>query len=160
MVSEADAAFLLERHEVDHHIGLVVADGDGDIALMDDTQGNGGIGRPRPYLLDVWDTEDDEHPTVVVLITGTLVGIADVRHKIVGDVELLFQLVLVVFCRTRHLYPTIGLPLRELGQSALGVPESLHCANPVLIHNSQCIMHNLAAKGLAALLAIPRHYKS
>ena len=75
MVGEPLAALLLERDEVDHHIRLVETDGDGDVALVDDTERYGGIWRTAPNLLDVGDTEDDEHPTVVVLITGTLVGI-------------------------------------------------------------------------------------
>ena len=62
--------------------------------------------------------------------------------------------VLVFFGGACHLYPAIRLPLCELGQSALGVPESLHCANPFFVREMV-----LAAKGLAALLAIPRLYK-
>ena len=111
MVGEALTPLLLERHKVDHHVRFVEADGDGDVALMDDTKRDGGLRCPRTYLLDVWDTEDDEHPAVVVLITGTLIGIADVRHEVVGDIELLFEFVLVFFGGACHLYPAIGLPL-------------------------------------------------
>ena len=135
MIGEAFAPFLLETDEVDHHVRLVETDGNGDITLVDDTEGYGGIRCPRPYLFHVRDTEDDEHPSVVVLITGTLVGIADVRHEIVGDIELLFEFALVVFGGACHLYPAIGLPLCELAQSAL------------------------AAKGLAALPLVPRLYE-
>ena len=95
MIRKALIALLLVRHEVDHHVRLVVADGNGDVALMDDTQRHSGIRRPRPYLLDIGDTEDDEHPAIVVFITGPLIGIADVRHEIIGNVELLFEFALV-----------------------------------------------------------------
>jgi hypothetical protein len=41
-----------------------------------------------------------------------------------------------------------------LGQSTLGIPECLHFANPFFVNEMV-----LAAKGLAALLAIPRLYE-
>ena len=44
VVSESYSSFLLVADEVYHHVCLVVADGDGDVAFMDDTQGQGGIG--------------------------------------------------------------------------------------------------------------------
>ena len=154
MIRKALAAFLLEREEVDHHVRFIETDGNRDIALMDNTEGHGGIRCSTADLLDIGNTQDDEHPTVIVLITGTLVGIADIRHEVIRDIELLFEFALVFFGGASHLYPAIGLPLCELGQSALGVPVSLHFANPFFV----CEMV-LAAKGLAALLAIPRLYE-
>ena len=45
----------------DSHIGFVIAYGDGNIALMDDTQRHGGVWGTAAYFLDIRDTEDDEH---------------------------------------------------------------------------------------------------
>ena len=133
VIDEAHAALLVERHEVEHHVGLVEADGDGHVALVNDTQRHGGVGRARAYLLHIGYAQDDEHPTVVVLVAGTLVGIADVTDEIVGNVEALFEFALIVLCRTRHLYPTVRLPLRQVGKIAGSVPVCLHFANPPLV---------------------------
>ena len=141
MISEALTSFLLEGEEVDHHVRLIITDGDGNIALMDDTKWHGSIRSTAADFLDIGNTQDNQHPSVVVLITGTLVGIADVRHEVIGDIELLFEFVLVFFGGACHLYPAIGLPLCELGQSAY----------PFFV--SEMV---LAAKGLAALSLIPR----
>ena len=130
MIGETHATLLLIRHKIDHHIGLVVADGDGDIALMDNSQRYRSIRCARAYLFHIGDTQNDEHPAVVIFITGTLICIADVREEVVGNIELLLQHLLVFFCRTRYLYPAIGLPLLELAQSTLSIPIGLHCANP------------------------------
>ncbi len=43
------------------------------------------------YLLDVRDTEDDEHPSVVVFVAGTLIGIADIRKEIIRNLKFIFQ---------------------------------------------------------------------
>ena len=130
IVGEALIAFLLEAHEVDHHVRLIVAHGDGDVAFVNDAQGHGGIGRAAAYLPDVGNAQDDEHPSVVVLIACPFVGIADVGDEIVGNAEPLFQLLLVFVGGTCYLYPAIGLPLIEHAEPTLGVPECLHCANP------------------------------
>ena len=111
IVREALAALLLVADEVDHHVGLEVADRDGDVALVDDAEGDGGVGRAGAYLLDVGDAEDDEHPAVVILIAGPLVGIGDVGEEIIGYLEPLLQFLLVLLRGTSDLYPAIGLPL-------------------------------------------------
>ena len=72
-------------------------------------------------------------------------SLLDIVNKTLGQQAEKFTL-LVFFCRTRHLYPTIGLPLIKLAEPSLGVPESLHCANPFLRYNNSFL-----AKGLAAL---------
>jgi len=113
IVGESLAALLLKAHEVDHHVRLVEAHRDGHVALVDDAQGHGGIGCAASYLLDVGDTEDDEHPSVVVLIAGTLVGIAHVAEKIVGYVEPFNQLSLVFICGAGNLNPAVGLPFGD-----------------------------------------------
>ena len=95
IVGESFATLLLETHEVDHHVGLIIANRDGDVTLVDDTKRYGGIWRAASDLLDVRDTENDEHPSVVVFITGTLIGIADIRKEIVGNLKFIFQQALV-----------------------------------------------------------------
>ena len=45
VVGEAFAPLLLITHEVYHHIRFIVAHRDGDIALVNDTQRDRGIGR-------------------------------------------------------------------------------------------------------------------
>ena len=128
IVGEPFAAFLLVGHEVNHHVRLVEADGDGHVALVYDAEGHGGVGRARPYLLHIGYAEDDEHPSVVILIAGPLVGIADVADEIIGDVELLFQFALVLIGGTSHLYPAVGLPLGYGLQALLNVPVCFHCS--------------------------------
>ena len=78
MIRKAHASFLLELDKVNHHIGLVVADRNGDVTLVNDAEGYGSIRRARAYLFNIRNTQDYQHPTVVVLVTGTLVGIADI----------------------------------------------------------------------------------
>ena len=78
IVGEAHAALLLVADEVDHHVRLVVAHGDGYVALVYDAKGHSGVGRAAAYLLHVGNAQDDEHPAVVVFIAGPFVGIADV----------------------------------------------------------------------------------
>ena len=78
---------------------------------MDDAEGDGGVGRAGAYLLDVGDAEDDEHPAVVILIAGPLVGIGDVGEEIIGYLEPLLQFLLVLLRGASDLYPAIGLPL-------------------------------------------------
>ena len=78
MVGESRSSFLLIAYEVYHHIGFVITDSDGYVAFVNDTQRNGGVWRSRTYFLDVWYAKNDEHPTVVVFVTGALVGVADV----------------------------------------------------------------------------------
>ena len=56
IIGESRTAFLMEAHEIDHHVRLVVAYRDGDIAFVDDTQRHGGIGRATSYFLDIGDT--------------------------------------------------------------------------------------------------------
>ena len=126
VIGESLAAFLLVTHEVDHHVGLIVAHGDGDVAFVDDTERHGGVGCARAYLLDVGYTEDNEHPAVVVLITGTLVGIADVGKKVVGYLETLLQHGPVLIGRTSHLNPAIGLPFLNGGEPFGSIPICLH----------------------------------
>ena len=133
VVDEACAAFLVERDEVEHHVRFVETDGDGDVALVDDAERHGGVGRARADFLDVGNTQDDEHPAVVVLVAGALVGVADVVDEIVGNLKALLEFALVFLCRTRHLYPTIRLPLADVGELAVCVPVSLHCANPLCL---------------------------
>ena len=126
IVDKSFTTFLLIAYEVEHHVCFIVTNGDGHVAFMDNTQWHSGIGRPGPYLLDIGNTEDNQHPTVVVLIAGTLIGIADIAYKIIRDVEFLFQLLPVFIGWTGDLYPTIWLPLLEWCQVAIGVPECLH----------------------------------
>ena len=114
MIGESLASLLLERNEVDHHVRLVEADGDGYVALMNDTERHSCIRGTRAYLFYVWDTQDDQCPSVVVFIAGPLIGIADIRKEIVGYFETLFQLLLVFFRWTRHLYPAARFPLGNL----------------------------------------------
>ena len=133
VVDEACAALLVEADEVEHHVRLVEADGDGDVALVDDAERHGGVGRARADFLDVGDAQDDEHPSVVVLVAGALVGVADVVDEIVGNLESFFEFALVFFCRTGHLNPTVRFPLLQVRQFAGCVPVSLHCANPLFL---------------------------
>ncbi len=128
IVGEALAPLLLVGHEVDHHVGLVEADRDGDVALVYDAEGHGGVGRARSDLLHIGYAEDDEHPSVVILIAGSLIGIADVAEEVIGDVELLFQFALVLVGGTSDLYPAVGLPLWYGLQALLNVPICFHCS--------------------------------
>ena len=84
--------------------------------------------RARPYLLDVGYTQDDEHPTVVVLIACALIGIADVAEEIIGYVELLFEFSLVLVGGACHLNPAVGLPFGNGFQGLFNVPICLHCS--------------------------------
>ena len=90
IVGEALSALLLERNEVEHHVGFEVAHRNGYVALVDNTQWHCCIRRAGTYFLYVGNTQDDEHPAVVVLVACTLVGIADVRNKIIWNVISLF----------------------------------------------------------------------
>lgn len=130
MVHKPIAALLLERDEVYHHVGLIVAHRDGDVALVNNTQRDGCIRGSGTYFLDKGDAQNDEHPAVIVFITGTLVGVADVGKEIVGNLEAFLEFALVFFCRTSHLYPAVRLPLIELTQSIGRIPVSLHLVNP------------------------------
>ena len=56
IVCESLVALLLIAYEVYHHVGFVVAHGDGYIALMDDAQWHGGIRRTASDFLYVRDT--------------------------------------------------------------------------------------------------------
>ena len=132
MVGESLASLLLEAQEINHHVGLVIAHCNGDITLVYYAEGHGSIGRSRPYLLDIGDTQDDEHPSIVIFITCTLVGIAHVGEKIVGDIKLLFEQFLIFVCWTGDLYPTVGLPLVYHLQPTGSIPICSHCTNPVL----------------------------
>ena len=78
-VGESQSAFLLIAYKVYHHVRLEIAHGDTHLFVQDDTEGNGRIRRTRAYFFHVGDTQDDEYPTVVELIAGTLVGIGDVH---------------------------------------------------------------------------------
>ena len=128
IVYESLATLLLVAHEVYHHVGLVIANGDSHVALVDNAKRHGGVRRTRADFLDVGDAENDEHPTVVVLIAGTLVGIADVGKEIIGNVELVFQHLLVFFSWTGYLYPAVGLPFVDGCQVVVDVPECFHCS--------------------------------
>ena len=91
VVGESFSSFLLIAHEVDHHIGLVIAHGNGDITLVYDAQRDCSVRSSASYLLDIGNTQNDEHPAVVIFVAGTLIGIADVGKEVVGNIEFLFQ---------------------------------------------------------------------
>ena len=126
---------------------------------MDDTEWYGGVWSTWAYLLDVWYTQDDEHPSVVIFVTGTLIGIADVTDEIVRYLESLLQIFTVIVCWTGHLYPTIWLPLCEWCQALACIPECLHLLIPFFNWQLTMIIGNLqftiAARGLAVLPAVP-----
>ena len=126
IVSKSLASLLLVRHKVDHHVCLVIAHSDSDIALVYDTKRHSGVWRTRAYLLDIRYTKNDEHPSVVILVARTFVGIADVGEKIVGYVEFVFQKLLVVVCRTCYLYPTVGLPFVDGLKCRVCIPKCSH----------------------------------
>jgi hypothetical protein len=94
---------------------------------VDDAQRHGGVRSAAAYFLDVGDTEDDEHPAIVVFVAGTLIGIADIRKEIIRDFEFFFQQALVFISWTCYLYPAVWLPLVEWRQSLFYVPVCLHC---------------------------------
>ena len=93
---------------------------------MDDTQRHGGVWGTAAYFLDIRDTEDDEHPAIVIFIAGTLIGIADIREEIIRDLEFFFQQALVFISWTCYLYPAVWLPLIEYSQILVYIPISLH----------------------------------
>ena len=126
IVGESLAALLLVRHKVDHHVCLEIAYGDGHVALVYYTKRHGGVWRTRAYLLDIRYTKDNEHPSVVILVACTFVGIADVGQEIVGYVEFVFQKLLVVVCRTRYLYPAVGLPFADGLKCRVCIPKCSH----------------------------------
>ena len=148
-------ALLLVAHEVDHHIGLVIAHGDGDIALVYDAEGHRGVRRAGAYLLDIRNTKDDEHPSVVVLVTGALVGIADVGEEIVGYVEFIFQIILVFIGRTSDLYPTVGLPFADGLECRVDVPKSSHTVNLHALNRPE-ISHQMCTALLPTNSYFPR----
>ena len=89
IIDEAFSTTLLITDKVYHHICLKIAYCDSDLTLVYDTKRHGGIWRTGTYLLDIRNTQDDKHPSVVVLITRSLIGIGDVGEEIVRDVEFL-----------------------------------------------------------------------
>ena len=127
IVGEAFTSLLLETHEINHHVGFVIADGDGDISLVDDTQWHGSIRRAASDFLDIRNTEDDEHPAIVVFVAGTLIGIADIRKEIIRDLEFFFQQSLVLVGCTSYLYPAVRLPFIDSLQMILCIPICSHC---------------------------------
>lgn len=126
IVGKAHPALLMETYKVYHHVCFVVAYGDGYVALVYYAERHCGVGCARAYLLDVWYTQDYKHPSVVVLIAGTLVGIADVRKEIIGYLELVFQHLPVFFRGTCYLYPAVGLPFADSVQPIVCVPICSH----------------------------------
>ncbi len=125
-IDESESALLLIGDEVNHHVCLEVADGDEDVAFHDDTEGNGGVGGAAFCFLDVWDTQDDEHPAFVDVVAGTFIGIGDVADVVVGDVEGLFQEVDVFLGGAGDLHPAAGLPFANGTQTIRSVPVCSH----------------------------------
>ena len=117
---------LLIADEIYHHVGFVIAHGDGDVALVNDAERHGGVWSPRPDFLDIGYAEDDEHPSIVILVTRPLISIADVGEEIVGNLVFALQILAVLVGGTCHLYPTIWLPLIEQCQAFTIVPVCLH----------------------------------
>ena len=109
-VRKTAVSLLLVRHEVNHHVRLEVADGDADILVEDDTQGDGRMRCARPHLFDVWNTQNDERPSVVVVITGALILISDIVKEVIGYMQFVKEKFLVIGCWTGHLHPAIWLP--------------------------------------------------
>ena len=128
-VGESQSTLLLIAHKVYHHIRLVVADSDAYPLVENDAQRDGGMGRTALRLLDVWDTEDDERPALVVIVAGTLVLVSDVINEIVGDFQVVNQKFLIVAAGTGNLYPAVGLPRIERPQSLVVVPECTHAVS-------------------------------
>ena len=115
-VGEAEPPFLLVADEVYHHVCLEVADGDHDFLLHDDAEWYGGEGCPsaaRLLLVVVWDAEDYHYPSVLVLVSGALVGIGDIAEEVVGDVQLVVEILHVLGGGAGDLYPAVRLPCLE-----------------------------------------------
>ena len=125
-IDEAQSALLLVGDKINHHVCLEVADSDEDIALHDDTQRDGGIGRAALVFLDVRNTQDDEHPSVVYVITGTFVRIGDIADVVIGNVECLFQEVNVFLSGAGYLHPAARLPFLNGAQTIRSVPVCSH----------------------------------
>ena len=131
IVGEPFAPFLLIAHKVHHHRRLVVAHSDGHVTLVYDTQRHGGVRCARAYFFHVRDTQNGEHPSIVVFVAGPLVGIANVGKEVVGYVEFLFQHIPVFVRGASHLYPAARLPLLECSQFIGNVPVGSHrCLSP------------------------------
>ena len=132
IVGESFVTLFMERHEVDHHVCLVVADGDGDIALVYDAERNCCVWRARAYLLDIGNTQDDHRPSLVAVVTWPLVGIGDVTQEIVRDAQLVLQELGIILIGTRHLHPTVRSPLLYCVQTVLCIPKGSH-VNTILM---------------------------
>ena len=113
IIGESLVALLLIANEVYHHIGFEIAQCHTHALAHDDTQGDGDIGRARPHLFHIRYTQDDENPPFVKFVACPLVGIADVRKEIVGNIESFLQILLVLLCGACNLYPAVGLPFRN-----------------------------------------------
>ena len=68
-VGESQIALLLIRHEINHHVGFVVADRYANPFIEDDAKRHRGVRRARPDFLDIRDTQDNERPALIVVIT-------------------------------------------------------------------------------------------
>ena len=86
-VGKSQPAALLVGHEIEHHVGFEVANAHADLAIEEHTERDGGVRCATLLFLLVGDTENDEHPAVVVFVTGTLIGIADVREEVIRDMK-------------------------------------------------------------------------
>ena len=125
-IDETQPALLLVRHEVYHHVRLEVADRNEHVALHNDTERDGGVWRPALRLLNVRDTQDDEHPAVIYVVTGTFVRIGNITNIVVGDFERLLQEVNIFLRRAGHLHPAARLPIFNGTQTILSVPVCSH----------------------------------
>lgn len=126
-IDEPFGTSLLMVDKVNHHLCLLMTDGDNFVVLDKYAERDGGIWGSTCDVFDVRDAEDDHEPPFVVIVTSTLVGIADVGEKIVGYVEFVFQFLSLLFCGACELDPAAGLPFAERFDAPVNVPVGLHC---------------------------------
>ena len=112
--------------EIHHHTCLLVADGDNDIALEHHTERDGGVRSAGTDAFQMRDAEDDHEPSLVHVVTSTLVSIGNVGNKVIGHVEFVNQKTHVVLHGTSDLHPASWLPLVDRCNTFLSIPKRTH----------------------------------
>lgn len=125
-IDEPFGTSLLMVDKVNHHLCLLMTDGDNFVVLDKYAERDGGIWGSTCDVFDVRDAEDDHEPPFVVIVTSTLVGIADVFNEIIRNAQFVDKVFHVVLNGASHLHPATRLPLVEMLDALIKIPISTH----------------------------------
>ena len=138
-IRESFSTTLLVTDEIHHHSGFLIADGDDNIFLYDYTKRYSCVRCSWTDGLEMRYTQNYHQPSVIIVITCSLISIANVCDEVVGHVKFVDEEVDVVFYRAGDLHPAWLLPSRNGFDAIFCIPKCAHCSVTLLEMNKRRI---------------------